>query len=601
MATSDSEDFESADEWVDEGKAKTIIKEVTQNLSSDSSIKLKQVSKADEEKVCSEKNEFDTNMVVKDSSFNVSSGCGTTCLKNEAQNALTSEIIEDTSNSNNELKNKTWKLDKTVDDISEEIVDLSLSKETKYGAAVGGEIIAAELETDGWECEVEELDVDVSEDALNDCEEPAVKNLTSCIGKDELSGTDSGGWGSWGSWGVKSILSTATESVSTLTNHVSQGISTVIESGLGVPNPEELAELEIKEKKELTSSIESDEIEKEDEGRKEDMGVGLFGFDRVISGVSSITKLVETASTKVVSGGLDTLETIGKKTMEVLQEGDPGLRKKRAIFNEKVVLSQVLREAKDKAEEDDKRIQSTQEARKVHFETLFDDYHGLVHLEALEMLSKQCNIKLQSLILNTPSSETTELQESLIEIKELCDLSEDEEPEGASFEALKTKLAVVGKDLGVPVANDKFVKTWEEIYEWIQELRNKQQSNEETQDPAPSAREIYQKAIDTLARLTAESVEQYHKIAELLLVCDKRKPKEEVKILLDMTSTFSLQVSTAATVFSEHLNLCPEAFDNPDVVNSHITNIFLEATNSGSYIQEAFQLLVPVLQIGIAK
>jgi len=43
----------------------------------------------------------------------------------------------------------------------------------------------------------------------------------------------------------------------------------------------------------------------------------------------------------VLTGGLDTLETIGKKTMEVLQEGDPGLMKKRALFSGKPVLSQV--------------------------------------------------------------------------------------------------------------------------------------------------------------------------------------------------------------------------------------------------------------------
>jgi len=60
-----------------------------------------------------------------------------------------------------------------------------------------------------------------------------------------------------------------------------------------------------------------------------------------MSGVSSITRLVETTGSKVLTGGLDTLETIGKKTMEVLQEGDPGLKKKRALFSGKPVLSQV--------------------------------------------------------------------------------------------------------------------------------------------------------------------------------------------------------------------------------------------------------------------
>lgn len=64
-----------------------------------------------------------------------------------------------------------------------------------------------------------------------------------------------------------------------------------------------------------------------------------------LSNVSQITKIVETTGSKIISGGLDTLESVGKKTLEVLQEGDPGLRKKRALFfqnTDKINLSQVL-------------------------------------------------------------------------------------------------------------------------------------------------------------------------------------------------------------------------------------------------------------------
>ena len=75
--------------------------------------------------------------------------------------------------------------------------------------------------------------------------------------------------------------------------------------------------------------------------KNEDKSSGVFGFSHLMSGVSSITRLVETTGSKVLTGGLDTLETIGKKTMEVLQEGDPGLKNKRALFSEKTVLSQV--------------------------------------------------------------------------------------------------------------------------------------------------------------------------------------------------------------------------------------------------------------------
>lgn len=41
--------------------------------------------------------------------------------------------------------------------------------------------------------------------------------------------------------------------------------------------------------------------------------MGSFGFSNLMSGVSSITKLVESTGTKVINGGLGTLETIGKK------------------------------------------------------------------------------------------------------------------------------------------------------------------------------------------------------------------------------------------------------------------------------------------------
>lgn len=42
----------------------------------------------------------------------------------------------------------------------------------------------------------------------------------------------------------------------------------------------------------------------------------------------------------MVSEGIDALETIGKKTMDVISEGDPGFRVKRDMFK-KASLSQV--------------------------------------------------------------------------------------------------------------------------------------------------------------------------------------------------------------------------------------------------------------------
>lgn len=182
---------------------------------------------------------------------------------------------------------------------------------------------------------------------------------------------------------------------------MSQGLSTVIENGIGVPDPEEMARMNKLEKEKLRET--KKEETKEDHYQSENSTSSnlSFGIGNWVTGVSQITKLVEETGTKVISGGLDTLETIGKKTMEVLQDGDPGLKKKRAflkIDNGKSVLSQILREAKEKAEEENKVLEQRHFSKVANYETLFDDHQGLVHLEALEMLSRQCDIKLETII-----------------------------------------------------------------------------------------------------------------------------------------------------------------------------------------------------------
>lgn len=60
--------------------------------------------------------------------------------------------------------------------------------------------------------------------------------------------------------------------------------------------------------------------------------------------MGNVLKFVESTGEMIVASGLNTLETLGKKTMDVLQEGDPGLKKKRALFSrepDKPTLSQV--------------------------------------------------------------------------------------------------------------------------------------------------------------------------------------------------------------------------------------------------------------------
>ena len=71
---------------------------------------------------------------------------------------------------------------------------------------------------------------------------------------------------------------------------------------------------------------------------EEPQNTGLFST----LGVSVLTNVVQSKGKELMSGGLDALEFLGKRTMDVLSEGDPALRKKReAITGKGSTLSQV--------------------------------------------------------------------------------------------------------------------------------------------------------------------------------------------------------------------------------------------------------------------
>ena len=61
-------------------------------------------------------------------------------------------------------------------------------------------------------------------------------------------------------------------------------------------------------------------------------------------GLTSLSSAVTSKGLELVSEGIGALETIGKKTMDVISEGDPGFRVKREMFK-KPSLSQVCFES----------------------------------------------------------------------------------------------------------------------------------------------------------------------------------------------------------------------------------------------------------------
>ncbi|XP_050068934.1 protein FAM114A2 [Anopheles maculipalpis] len=445
-----------------------------------------------------------------------------------------------------------------------------------------------------------DVDIDEVEHKLKDFmkhkDDPPLTSVLDRLssGADNTKATADAGqsWGSWKpSWGgaAVSFLSNASKSVATITTNITQ----VIESGIGVPNPEEMARRQAEAEAKLKAEgylQEEPDIAPSTSAQSEDR----FGFDQLVSGVTQI-------SSKVITGGLDTLEGIGKKTMTILQENDPGLLNKRKLLglqpNDGVVLSQVLREAKAKTEERErnlKQIQKHQYKKKLHFETLFDDYHGLVHLEALEMLSKQASLKLESLMAPLTGKALDDLQETMSEVKELCELPETDNDDADGLhtaDELQAKLLETIVDLNPNVKVDfgEIVKSWTEYTEWIADKS----------EPQRTGQDVFEKAMHALAQTTALCVLRMHKLAEILLISDHHSTATEADVLVQLTSVFCWHLSGVATRFcSELTKMKDESGDDSD--SALITNIFLEGSNSTSYVQNAFHLFIPILQLGAA-
>lgn len=136
-------------------------------------------------------------------------------------------------------------------------------------------------------------------------------------------------------------------SVSSITNTI---LSTV-ENGLNIPEPEDLAKEEMlygeKHSKKswilifphLFFNIAADEkhVEVKEHPQPKQPEPKQPGEDKPagftqLFGVSNITKFVESTGSSIFSTGLDTLELLGKKTINVLQQSDPGLKRTKAVL-----------------------------------------------------------------------------------------------------------------------------------------------------------------------------------------------------------------------------------------------------------------------------
>jgi len=440
-----------------------------------------------------------------------------------------------------------------------------------------------------------------------------------------------GGWGSWGS----SLLTSTVSSVATFTSQVGDGFNVVleqVESSLGAPDPIELVRQDrdarrVKEPNDTPnggsqcsqediedvqdgaveqvieraggSGTESgDELNPDGEGAtggeaEDDDGWGGWG-----AWGSNITKQVQNTGASLVHGGLDVLETVGKKAYDVIAEGDHGL--KNTIKTNKVNLSQTLRDAKDQYDENSKEREEFEEARKAHFGSLFDEYNGLVHLEALELISGESEGRVAGLLSTLPPEQLDQIKPTLIIIRNTCHVAEsdDEEEESVEEQDFGAVCRECNAELGLAVSADKLLSVSSHARTWLTDCSEEQESG-----VRQSLKEVHCEGIKALAEITACSVQHYHKVAQLLQLNPQDGTlssfTEKAVCLERLNVILRKEVDLLSNKFTDCLTSTAESSEDQDEVNAFITNIYLEASNSKSYIGDAFQLLLPVLQHSI--
>ncbi|NWR43389.1 NXP20 protein, partial [Regulus satrapa] len=434
-------------------------------------------------------------------------------------------------------------------------------------------------------------------------------------------------WGAWGTWG-KSLLSSASATVGKChgITAVKEKAGTTLRIHSGSSASLETAELPAAETP-VTQAEES-----LDQSSSENIPSSPSSGSRGM--LSAITSAVQNTGKSVLSGGLDALEFIGKTTMNVLAESDPGFKRTKTLMARTVSLSQLLREAKEK--EKQRRAQQVTVERTAHYGLLFDEFQGLSHLEALEILSNESEVQIQSHLATLDGEQLETVKNDLIAIKEIFVPKElDDEvmqaqkavlfflaaDTGEEFVSMLTELLF---ELHVAATPDKLNKARKKAHEWLEEaslstpVDIEEELNEKPEEPgeeksqkdikiesektevdkSKTVEEIYMLSIESLAEVTARCIEQLHKVAELILHGQEveKTAQDQAKVLTNLTSAMCNEVSSLSKKFSDSVTAAGSNM-KAEVLNPIINSVLLEGCNSTTYIQDAFQLLLPVLQI----
>ena len=271
----------------------------------------------------------------------------------------------------------------------------------------------------------------------------------------------------------------------------------------------------------------------------------------------------------------------------MISDGDPGLRQKRDALTggKKTNLSALLKEAKESSESRlvQQKPAAKRDSEEVRFNDFFEKFQGNAHLDALEMLSSECESKMER-ILRLQSGDAKEETTSLLsKTRERFDIQEDHNEEDKSENSdFKKELFSATKQLKMKVTCSKLLNTWTKLKE--------KSTDTNVDDP----KQCFNNTLSGLAELTSRCTEYYRKIADMLLTIDmqaKDLALQRASTLKSITEMFQVEITHLTNNFAGQL-----ANSSDVTAQKVVTDIYVEGSNCSSMVKDCHDLVLPILQ-----
>ncbi|CAF0847718.1 unnamed protein product [Brachionus calyciflorus] len=440
----------------------------------------------------------------------------------------------------------------------------------------------------GWDNEdIDDLDIDQNEDLINTSKEIKIEQKIVPEVK------------------PKQLNEMPKQETVNLTSQLGEGLNTVlntVEAGIGAPDPYELA----------AKVSTQEKTEKEENSNKKDN----WSFDSNETEWFSLPK-IQNITPSLVNSGLDVLEAVGKKTIGLINDKDPNLQQTRSILTKvpsnlvsmqkQPSLSELLRETKsnDLNKQNDDSFNNRISLKKIKektFDSLFDELNGKLHMEALEILSREMSVKIEMSLLekrlsNKKSEQFSELDEnfdaknldddcdyldyldeSLLQSNPIRNLDE-------SFNENNFKLVLNNYIENLNIVNIQIDKIQQVLFSFASNIESFE-----------NYQEIKEKSMEFFASVSAGIAELCHKAFQSMIRESKFVKESEVILSAQNFLKLLRLFSKTVTLISDYLSKkCKNLKRSQSKeLNQIVTDVYLEASNCNTILADSFVLLLPI-------